>query len=179
MQQVQSHPEQWPDTMLVSQLTFECSRGLWNLPQPHGVPNLSAPPDTTALLLSGAYQLPGGLTSYLSAQAPLGNASPPIPTVLSAGKGPLQNKSPAPSRASEKVWVPSDQDWVQAVVEYGILFAEVLLCPQKCLAVASPSLEAFKARRPGWMGSGAAWCSGRCPCLCQGLTALTGKNFSK
>lgn len=65
----------------------ECSGDLWNLPQPHGVPNLSAPPESTALLLSGAYQLPGGLSSYLTAQAPLGNASPPTPTVLIPREG--------------------------------------------------------------------------------------------
>lgn len=96
--------------MLVTQLVPECAGDLRNLQQTHGVLSLSTPAESTALLVSGAYQFLGGfhqlsLSTHFSLQPAvlwelLLHPSRQYP---STGKGPLQNKSSTLSSAAEKV----------------------------------------------------------------------------
>lgn len=103
---------------------------LRNLQQARGVLSLSAPADSTALFLSGAYQSLEGfhqlsLSTHFSASRSPGNVSPPLPTVPIHREGPLQNKSSTLSSAAEKVqyretgtthW--ADADTAESVAEH-------------------------------------------------------------
>lgn len=118
------------DMALVTQLMLECAGDLRTLQQTRGVLSLSAPTDSTALLVSGAYQFLGGfhqlsLSTRFSLQPAVlrelllhpSRHCPPT------GKGPLQNRSSTLSSAAEKVQCRETgtihwTDGAAAMVEY-------------------------------------------------------------